>query len=142
MNTESDEGDKPSRGWYAVIIAAAIVSSAVIAFFVRGGMSDLQRLREQKKYLRQQNKRLKKKARELEIRRRRLHQDPQLIEEIARDRLGLARPGEKQVELSEPTPDTGARQDTADTDTVGIESDSPANSLEDLDSSTTANSTD
>lgn len=113
QTSESDD-DAPSRSWYAVIIGGAIICSAVIAFFVRGGMSDIQRLREKKQYLEQRNELLQKQARRLELRRRRLHQDPHLIEDLARDRLGLVRPGEREVQFRESEPDTT----TADTNTV------------------------
>lgn len=121
MVRESSPDTPPSRGWYAVLIGAAIVSSALIAFFVRGGMTDLQRLHEQKQHLKQQNELLRERARDLQLRRRRLHQDPQVIEELARDRLGLTRPGERQVEFEETGPDTAA--DTTLTDTPRTSSD-------------------
>jgi cell division protein FtsB len=107
----ASDGEPPSRGWYAVIIGGAIVCSAGIAFFVRGGMSDIQRLRERKEYLEKRNSALHKKSRQLELRRQRLHQDPHLIEDLARDRLGLVRPGERRVEFEE----TGSDSNSSDT---------------------------
>jgi len=113
MGSRPDPG-KPSRSWYAAIIAIAILSSSIIAFYIQGGMTDLERLRERKQQLQQENVRLQKRAEQLKTRRRRLHEDPHLIEDLARERLGLARPGEKAVSFHE----TGS--DTVRSDTVAI----------------------
>jgi cell division protein FtsB len=113
----TSDGEPPSRGWYAVIIGGAIVCSAGIAFFVRGGMSDIQRLRERKEYLEKRNSALRKKSRQLELRRQRLHQDPHLIEDLARDRLGLVQPGERRVEFEETDSDTRSSDTTSRSDT-------------------------
>lgn len=116
------EPSKPSRSWYAVIIAVAIISSAVVAFYIQGGMSDLEQLERRKQQLLKENQRLNQQMEKLELRRRRLHEDPYLIEELARERLGLARPGEKTVTFRE----TGRDTSTRDSDPSAYRTDNPA----------------
>lgn len=118
MGSRPDPG-KPSRGWYAAIMAIAILSSSIIAFYIQGGMTDLEQLNERKQQLQKEHEQLLEQAKELKIRRRRLHEDPHLIEDLARDRLGMARPGEKAVSFRE----TGSETTESDTSAGDIPTD-------------------
>lgn len=87
----------PNPGWYFLLVVVAMVGSLSIAFFVKGGIGEMNRLREQKQQLVENNQKQRERIRKLKRREKRLHQDPHLIENIAREKLGLAKPGEKQV---------------------------------------------
>lgn len=91
----------PHPVWYLVVVVAAGLSSVAIALFVKGGIGDIERLRERKQQLIQAKKQRRKRLRELRQREIRLHQDPYLIEKLARQKLGLRRPGEKRIRLEE-----------------------------------------
>jgi len=100
-----ESGEKPGGlsylSWCAVLLAGFVVSSVSIALFVEGGLgSDVTRLRERREALREARVRNRRRHRALRRREKRLHQDPYLIEKLARERLGLSRPGEKRVRLA------------------------------------------
>lgn len=105
MPSNNDSGEAPHPVWYLLLVLTAGLCSLAIAFFVKGGIGDMERLRERKTELRDQIASKKKTYRRLKARRKRLHRDPYLIEKIARQRLGLGRPGEKRV-LIQDHPDT------------------------------------
>lgn len=113
MPNASPSDDKPHPAWYLLIVLTAGLCSLAIAFFVKGGIGDMDRLSERKTALREQIANKKETYRRLKDRRKRLHRDPYLIEKIARQRLGLGRPGEMRIRLEdEPGTsvlDTGSR---------------------------------
>ncbi|MFB6355317.1 MAG: septum formation initiator family protein [bacterium] len=120
MSTQQPEDPRdPSGGWYVILLAGALISSVSIAFFVEGGIGDLERLQKKKKKLKTAHRNLQKKHKELKLRRKRLQQDPHLIENLARERLGMVKPGEKRIKFdsSVRTPssagDSGVRFDTS-----------------------------
>lgn len=99
MSQNSSQGNAPHRGWYLVLIAGALLCSGTIAFFTDDNVLEIQRLREQREQTRAQHQQLKEKNQKLKRRKTRLRQDPHLIEELARDKLGYHRPGEKRVRI-------------------------------------------
>jgi cell division protein FtsB len=96
---QTDPGQDPHPAWYLVLVLSAGLSSIAVAYFVKGGVGDMNRLQEQKEELREKIAEKKEKYRKLQARRERLHRDPYLIEKLARQRLGLGRPGEKRVRM-------------------------------------------
>lgn len=100
MEEESNKS-KLHPAWYLVLFVSVCLSSLAIAFFVKGGVGDMNRLTERKEELREKIREKQDKYDQLQAREKRLHQDPYLIEELARQRLGLGRPGEKVVELED-----------------------------------------
>lgn len=69
----------------------------------------MQRYREAKESLQDQLSKKKEKLQKLKKRKKRLHHDPFLIEKLARNKLGLERPGEKRVGLKrQQNPDTSS----------------------------------
>lgn len=96
--------------WCILLVAAFGVSSGTVAVFVEGGFGgDLEELRERRQRLLEVRQRNRGRYRSLRRREVRLHHDPYLIEKLARERLGLSRPGEKRVVFdSEGTPDSAA----------------------------------
>jgi cell division protein FtsB len=71
-----------------------------IAFFVEGGLGDVQQLQARKKALNESIESKRQTLLNLKEREKRLHQDPYLIEKLARKKLGYGRPGEKRVKLA------------------------------------------
>jgi cell division protein FtsB len=82
-----------------MLVLSAGLSSIAVAYFVKGGVADMNRLEDRKEELREELAEKKEKYRQLQARRERLHRDPYLIEKLARQRLGLGRPGEKRVRI-------------------------------------------
>lgn len=107
MSQESEGVSDPHPIWYLVIFVAAGLTSVAIALFVKGGIGDIERLQERKQTLMQNKKEHRKRLRKLRQRQKRLHQDPYLIEKLARQKLGLHRPGEKIIRLRN-QPDSSA----------------------------------
>lgn len=99
MSSTNNANDTPHPAWYLLVVLTAGLCSLAIAFFVKGGIGDMDRMRERKAQLREQIANKKDTYRRLKDRRKRLHRDPYLIEQIARQRLGLGRPGEKKIQL-------------------------------------------
>ncbi len=89
-------------GWFLLVLALTIVSATGIAFLAHSGDTQLEKLISRKKNLQKRNVRLKEKHTNLQIRRQRLHQDPQLIKKLAREKLGLVKPGEKVIWFKKP----------------------------------------
>jgi cell division protein FtsB len=100
MPSANNPESPPHPAWYLVLLVSAGLCSLAIAFFVKGGIGDMNRLEERKQALKQKIKENKQTYRRLKNRERRLHQDPYLIEKLARKKLGLGRPGEKRIQLS------------------------------------------
>ncbi|MFB6346650.1 MAG: septum formation initiator family protein [bacterium] len=103
MSDKNDAETSPHPIWYLVILIAAGCSSAAIALFVKGGIGDIRKLEQKKEKLRQVAKKRRKRLRELRQREKRLHQDPHLIEQLAREKLGLRQPGVKRVRFENKT---------------------------------------
>lgn len=101
MLSTKGSNEAPHPAWYLLVLLTAGLCSLVIAFFVKGGIGDMDRMRERKAALREQIVNKKETYRKLQDRRKRLHRDPYLIEKIARQRLGLGRPGEKKIRLED-----------------------------------------
>jgi cell division protein FtsB len=101
MPSTDGSSEAPHPAWYLLVVLTAGLCSLAIAFFVKGGIGDMDRLQERKAQLREQIVDKRKTYRRLKDRRKRLHRDPYLIEKIARQRLGLGRPGEKRVRLED-----------------------------------------
>lgn len=99
------------RAWCVILLAVFGVSSAAVAVFVEGGVGgSMEELRERREQLLEARQRNRRRYRALRRREKRLHQDPYLIEQLARERLGLSRPGEKRVVLDPvETGDSSAR---------------------------------
>ncbi|MFP4686720.1 MAG: FtsB family cell division protein [bacterium] len=96
------ENKNKESGWFLLVFALTIVSAAAIALLAHGSDGQLQELRERRKHLKVRNEQLREKRDELQITRQRLHQDPQLIKKLAREKLGLVKPGEKVIWFKEP----------------------------------------
>lgn len=111
MSEEVNPDAEPHPIWYLIVVTAAGLSSVAIALFVKGGVGDVEGLQERKKELIQAKKERKQRLRKLRQREKRLHRDPYLIEKLARQKLGLRRPGEKRIRIEE-EPDSGVSLDS------------------------------
>ncbi len=116
-----DDTAEPDGRWFLVLIAGALVLSVGIAFFLDGGQGDVEDLEREIVRLEEEIDDLEKRHEEIKRRRIRLQNDPNLIESLARDRLGYSRPGERQVRFPnlmpmEPLPEqSGDRSPVAPT---------------------------
>ena len=97
------EDKNENSGWFLVALAAAIISAGAIAFLAHGRDGRLEGLMQRKEILQQRNQELQEENKQLQILQERLHQDPHLIEKLAREKLGLVNPGEKVVWFKEPS---------------------------------------
>lgn len=116
MSDSKTAEERPSyTTWCVVLVLTFGISSLSVALFVEGGVGgDVQKLRDRRNALRDAQKRYRRRYRALRRREKRLHHDPYLIEELARDRLGMSRPGEKRVIMeSEGSSDTGVVSSSA-----------------------------
>lgn len=98
-SNQSNNGKDPHPAWYLVLVLSAGLSSIAVAYFVKGGVGDMNRFQDRKDELREEIAKKKETYQQLQARRERLQQDPYLIEKLARKRLGLGRPGEKRVRI-------------------------------------------
>ena len=76
-----------------LIAAAALVVVIVVRFF-RPKFQEERRLRDRLEEARQDVRRTAETLRELKLKQERLREDPRYVEKIAREDLGLAKPGE------------------------------------------------
>ncbi|MGM0381198.1 MAG: FtsB family cell division protein [bacterium] len=96
----SDENENIFQNKFIfTLLLGAIVISATIILFAHSADHQLDKIIQQRKQLKKENKRLEKRAEELAIRQKRLQEDPYLIQKLAREKLGLSRPGEKKIWL-------------------------------------------
>lgn len=95
--SNQSDGDPLHPGWFFLLLGAAFLASLGVFLFVEGGVGDVDRLRGEKQSLLRHNERQRERYRDLVRRRKRLHHDPYLIEELAREKLGLHTPGEQVV---------------------------------------------
>lgn len=101
----------------AAALALGLFCVALLVHEIWGehGYMALQRERREFNALRQKNQQLREENQELETRIKALKSDPQAIEKLARERLGLARPGEIVIALPDKnseaqTPPASAKQ--------------------------------
>ena len=76
-----------------LIVAAALVVLIVVRFFMPKFQEE-QRLRRQLEDARADVQRTAETLRQLKLKQERLREDPRYVEKIAREELGLAKPGE------------------------------------------------
>ncbi len=84
------------------LLLGAIVISATIVLFAHSSDQQLEELVRRREELEKENRRLENKAEDLAIREKRLQEDPYLIQKLAREKLGLSRPGEKRIWIKRP----------------------------------------
>lgn len=97
MPNTNEPSQEPHSGWYFLIVATGLLAALSISIFVKGGIGDMERLKKKKQSLRKEYRQRKARLEKLRRREKRLHHDPYLIEKLAREKLGLDRPGEKVV---------------------------------------------
>ena len=83
------------RNVYRVfLIAAAVLIAVIVVRFFMPKFQEERRLRARLEEARQDVRRTAETLRELKLKQERLREDPRYVEKIAREDLGLAKPGE------------------------------------------------
>ena len=83
------------RNVYRVfLIAAAVLIAIIVVRFFMPKFQEERRLRARLEEARQDVRRTAETLRELKLKQERLREDPRYVEKIAREDLGLAKPGE------------------------------------------------
>lgn len=83
------------RNVYRVfLIAAAVLAVVIVVRFFMPKFQEERRLRARLEEARQDVRRTAETLRELKLKQERLREDPRYVEKIAREELGLAKPGE------------------------------------------------
>ncbi len=93
---------RPSRA--VLIVAAAILAIALEGVFGAHGVLAMLRLKQQVREAQQQTQKLDQENQKLTNQVRALKSNPETIERLAREQLGLARPGELIFKLPPKTP--------------------------------------
>ena len=95
---------RPSGRWVVYLFSSLLVALAVFTAFGERGVFHLWRLRTEKKQLQEKNFLLQKENDALRERVDRIRRDDGALEKIAREELGLTKPGETVYRLAAPHP--------------------------------------
>jgi cell division protein FtsB len=95
---------RSSRRWVVYLFSSLFVALALFTAFGERGVFHLWRLRAEKKQLQEKNFLLQKENDALRERVDRIRRDDETLEKIAREELGLTRPGETVYRLASPDP--------------------------------------
>jgi len=101
LDPDSERKRKLRRGAMVVPLYAVFAAGVVAALFGENGMTDLLRLQRELRTARVELADQQQKVEALRLEIRRLQHDPAALERIAREELGLARPGERVFLLPE-----------------------------------------
>lgn len=95
---------RSSGRWVIYLFSSLLVALALFSAFGERGVFHLWRLRAEKKQLQEKNFLLQKENDALRERVDRIRRDDETLEKIAREELGLTRPGETVYRLAAPDP--------------------------------------
>lgn len=95
---------KTSRRWVIYTVSALLVSMSLFTAFGERGAFHLWRLRGEKKKLEEKNYLVQKENEALRERIDRIRHDDLYLEKVAREELGLVRPGEILYRFASPAP--------------------------------------
>jgi cell division protein FtsB len=117
-NTLSDKMRSPhsSPRWIIYLFSSLLVALGVLTAFGERGVFHLWRLYDEKRQLQEKNFLLQKENDALRERVDRVRRDDDYLEKVAREELGLTRPGETVYRLASPDRNRvkGAAEDPAD----------------------------